>query len=128
MSFTVQMLPDAPALLLTLSAEYNLFTDFPKSYQSVSEVLDKACEPVYYIMDARAATFDMNIIIQAASSTSQSSQGTFHHPNVKGVLIVSPHDVIHVAAEGLRTDVYGNVRVRTFHSLDDALAFARSNK
>ncbi len=85
-------------------------------------------EPVYYIMDASAATFDMNVIIQAASSTSQSSQGTFHHPNVKGVLIVSPHDVIHVAAEGLRTDVYGNVRVRTFHSLDDALAFARSNK
>jgi hypothetical protein len=127
MSFTVQMLADAPALLLTLSAEYDLFTDFPKSYQAVSEMLDKASEPVYYIMDVSAAKFDMNVIIQAASSTSQTSQGTFHHPNVKSVLLVSPEEVIHAAAEGLRTDVYGNVRVRTFHKLDDALAYARSN-
>jgi hypothetical protein len=127
MSFTVQMLADAPVLLLTLSAEYDLFTDFPKSYQAVSEVLDKASEPVYYVMDVSAVSFDMNIIIQAASDTSQTSQGTFHHPNVKSVLLVSSEEVIHAAAEGLRTDVYGNVRVQTFYSLDEALGYARSN-
>ena len=127
MSFTVQMLADAPAVLLTLSAEYNLFTDFPKSYKTVSEMLNGLDEPVYYVMDVRAVAFDMNVIMQAASSTSRTDQGTFHHPNVKSVLLVSSDEVIHAAAEGLRTDIFGNVRVQTFYNLHDALTYARSN-
>jgi hypothetical protein len=127
MSFTLQKLADAPAILLTLSSGYNLFVDFPKSYAAVYEMLDSVDEPVYYILDLSALSLDMNLIMQGASSTSRGSQASFHHPKVKAVLMVSPAEVIHVAAEGLRTEIYGNVEAKTFYSLEDALAYARSN-
>ncbi len=127
MSFTVQMLPDTRAILLTLSGEYNLFTDFPKSYAAVCDLLDGVTDPVYYIMDISQASFDLNVVIDAAHKTSRDNQGTFHHPMVKGVLIVSPEEVIHRAAEGLRSDVYGNVDARAFYRLEDALDYAHSN-
>lgn len=126
MTFTARMLTDAPALLLTLSSEYNLFEDFPKSYAAVCDLLNSAEQPVYYILDATEVPFDMTTIIQGAASTSRDSQGTFHHPNVKGVLIVSPHEAIHFAAQGLREDVYGQVSAQTFYTLDDALAYAHT--
>jgi hypothetical protein len=121
------MLPDTPALLLTLSSEYNLYTDFPKSYAAVTELLNHAPQPVYYILDLSAVSFDMTAIIQGAANTSRGGDSTFHHPNVMGVLLVSPHDVIHFATQGLREEVYGQVQAQAFYTLDEALAYVRSH-
>lgn len=128
MSFTVKMYPEVPAILLTLQREYDLLADFPKSYARVSELLEKADRPLYYIMDLTDARVDMDLIMQGASKTSLSSGGTFHHPMVKQVLMVSPNEAIHLAAEGLQDDIYGNVQVRTFHTVDEALAYARAQR
>jgi hypothetical protein len=127
MTFTVRMLDDAPALLLTLSSQYNLFEDFPRSYAAVTELLDSAEQPVYYILDLTDVPFDMTTIIQGAANTSRDTQGTFHHPNVRAVLLISPHEVIHFAAQGLREEVYGQVTAQTFYTLDDALAYMRTH-
>jgi hypothetical protein len=126
MSFTIQTYPEVPAILLTLLHDYDLRTDFPKSYAKVSQLLQSASRPLYYITDLTDAKIDLDMLMQGAGKTSLESGGTFHHPMVKEVLLVSPNDVVHFAAEGLRDDVYGNVRVRVFYSVDEALAYARS--
>ncbi len=125
MSFTIQMYPEIPAILLTLTSDYDLRTDFPKSYAKVTQLLQGATRPLYYITDLTNAKVDMDLIMQGAGKTSLESGGTFHHPMVKEVLLVSPSDVVHFAAEGLQHDVYGNVRVRTFYTVDEALDYAR---
>jgi hypothetical protein len=126
MSFTIQTYPEVPAILLTLLRDYDLRTDFPKSYAKVSQLLQSASRPLYYITDLTDAKIDLDMLMQGAGKTSLGSGGTFHHPMVKEVLLVSPNDVVHFAAEGLRDDVYGNVRIQIFYSVDEALAYARS--
>lgn len=127
MSFTVRMLPDLPVVLLTLTREYDLSTDFPKSYAAVTRYLDGADRPLYYITDLSAASFDLEAIIQGAAKLSSTSAGTFRHPKVKEALVVSPNDTLHYAAEGLQSEIYGNARTRAFYSLDDALAYVRTH-
>jgi hypothetical protein len=126
MSFSIQRYPDQPVLMVKLFREYNLSTDFAKSYPMVLEHLEKENTPIFYVMDLSDASFDFETLIVGASKTSRGAQGTFHHPKVKEVLIVSPNDIIHAAAEGLTSDVYGNAHVKAFMSVDDALAYARS--
>lgn len=127
MLFTVQKLNDVPVILLSLTSEYNFLTDFPKSYAAVSELLASVDKPVYYITDLSASAFDLEMIMQAAEKTSLNSGGTFHHPMVKEVLIVSPSEAIHYAAEGLQTEIYGKVQARAFYSLEDAMKYIRAH-
>lgn len=127
MTFTLQLLPDVPAILLTLKYDYVLTRDFPKSYAQVSQMLEEVDQPVYYITDFTQATIDLDLVIQGAEKTSLDQGGTFHHPKVKEVLFVSTDEVIHLAAKGLQSDTYGHVRIKAFRTLDEALAYARAN-
>lgn len=127
MTFTVQKLPNVPAILLSLTHDYDLSTDFPKSHTQIRQMLDSADQPVYYITDLTEAAIDVEFLIQGAGKTSLGSQGNYHHPMVKEVLLVSPQQTIHYVAESLRQDTYGNVPARAFNSMDEALAYVRAN-
>jgi hypothetical protein len=112
MTFQINKLPDMPVVLLTLSSEYNLATDFPNSYAEALALLDNMDEPVYYLNDFTDANFDLEDIIRGSNMTSRDSGGTYHHPNVREVLFVSPSPVIHEATKGLTSKAFGHVSAR----------------
>ena len=126
-TFTLEQLPGEPIIVLTLDRAYNFVTDFPKSYAQVYALLECAAEPVFYITDVTNASFDLDTIILAANKTSGEKSGTFRHPKIKGVILVTTDDALHLAAQGLTSEIYGNVPARAFDTLDEALAYARAH-
>ena len=126
MTFSIQQFADAPAILLTLSSEYDLQRDFPKSYAAVRPLLDNASGPLTYILDMTDATFDLEMLIQGANKTSRESGGTFHHPNIREVVFVATQEALHYAVKGLQTAAFGNVRAKSFATLDEALDYVYS--
>lgn len=126
MTFTVEKLSGLPAILLTLSAKYDIEADFPHSYAQVYDLLENATEPVYYITDMTEATFDLQAIMVAASKTSRDSKGTFRHPNVKAVMLISQDAAVHYGVQGLRTETFGNINAMAFNTVDEALAYIRA--
>lgn len=126
MNFSVERLPDLPIVVTTLLPGYSLQTDFPKSYIAASQLLNNESEPVYYMIDLANTPLDMEGIMVGANKTSRDSGGTFHHPMVKEVLLVSPSISIKIAVEGLKSELFGNVNAKAFVSRDDALAYVRS--
>ncbi|NLX11677.1 MAG: hypothetical protein GXY36_18685 [Chloroflexi bacterium] len=126
MTFSLQQLADAPAILLTLSSEYDLQRDFPKSHAAVKPLLDNASGPLTYILDLTDATIDLEMLIQGANKTSREAGSTFHHPNIREVLLVSNNAALHYAAQGLQSAAFGNVKAKAFSTLDEALDYVHS--
>ncbi|MBN1201664.1 MAG: hypothetical protein JXJ20_07410 [Anaerolineae bacterium] len=125
MTYRVEKLPDEPIVLLTLAPGYDLETDFPHSYADTMAILDSVSEPVFYVNDFSAVQFDMNVLIQGASKTA-GQRGTYHHPNVKEVIIISPNIAVQMSAQGLKSDVFGNVNIVVFATIEEGLAHARA--
>jgi hypothetical protein len=47
------------------------------------------------------------------------------HPLMKEFLVVTNVKLVELAAKGLSSDIFGNVAVQVFETLEDALAYAR---
>ena len=49
-----------------------------------------------------------------------------HHPHVKELIIVTQAKMEELAAKGLNSDIFGNVPISVFETMEDAVAYARS--
>jgi hypothetical protein len=61
--------------------------------------------------------------IMKASSMAASQSKTYTNPNVIESLVIVPNRILELTAEGLRSPVYGSLKIRPFRSADDAIAY-----
>ena len=128
MSYIVEMLPDEPILISTLHADFDFSTEAQSSTEDALALLEKVSEPVYYIADSSKVRFSFDDTIEGSNMAARGDNPLFHHPNVKQVLLVVGDVMQEMSAKGLQSDIFGNVNVKTFASMDEALAHARSEK
>lgn len=124
--YTTEKLPGEPVILATLHAGYDMIRDLPKSSATAIALLDQMSEPVYYIVDLRELTIDMDVIVNGTNGASGSEGSLYRHPMVHEVLFVSPHPIASHVAEGLNNDAFGHVRAHAFATLDDAFDYVYS--
>lgn len=70
--------------------------------------------------------FGFSESVQASSMAARGDNPLFHHPKVKQVLLVVGDIMQELSAKGMQSDTFGNVNIRTFKSVEEALAYARS--
>jgi hypothetical protein len=128
MTFRIEKIPNLPVVLLTLFREYNLADDFPNSYAEAVTLLDSMDGPVFYLNDLTEAALDLEDIIRGSALLCRDKHGTYHHPNVREVLLISTSLVIHEAARGLTSRTFGHVPVRVFYTLYEALDYVRASR
>jgi hypothetical protein len=72
------------------------------------------------------APMDVEDLLLATSDISQGPNAIWRHPKIREVLLISPQAIVQAAAPALSGDAFGNLNVRLFESLDEALACIRS--
>jgi hypothetical protein len=123
---TFNKLPDEPILILTLSGSSTDLSDPEQSHNQLHSFLDSISEPVFLILDMSNAQLGLDDLMRGASDAFRGDNPTFKHPNIREVLQVSDDPTLELAAEGMNSAVFGNIKIRLFETLEDALAYARA--
>lgn len=124
MSQSIKKVPDLPAYLHTLNADFTS-AETEEMLTLANTTLDGAQEKVYYIVDMRAYSLSLDDMITGANLAARGQKPALHHPNVIETIFVSSASMLRLAAKGLGTATFGGARVIVFDTLDEALAYCR---
>lgn len=128
MSYSIEVFEGEPIILVTLNADFDLETEGEASIGEAMTLLATAPEPVYYINDLRAATFDFMATVQGSNMAARGENPIFHHPNVKQVILITNTDIQNAAAKGMGSSTFGGANIVTFNDIAAALDYARNNE
>jgi hypothetical protein len=124
MSVKVELLPGEPILLQTPSEDYDYKIDGIPAMDQTLEILDQQTKPVFYIIDMLKMTLSLDDMITAVSQATR-QRALFQHPNIIENLFVTQSRMIDLAAKGMNSPIFGNVKIQVFPTVDEALAYAR---
>jgi hypothetical protein len=122
----IEKLPGEPILIHTLLEGWSVANDLHANIDQAMEHLDAADEPLYYIANfRRGMKLSLQDVIRAANQAARGSNTMLHHPNLREFLVVTDTRIIDLAAKGLDSEIFGNVPVSVFGTLEEALEYAR---
>lgn len=127
MPFKVEMLPDEPIVLVSVTEPFDLKADIHAFVDDLLSALDRASQPVYEVMDVRALKLSFSTIVDALALTTRSDsvKRIDKHPKLKAWIIVLDNDLLRIGANALGQDQYGGKAVPIFPTLEQALDYAR---
>ncbi len=120
-NFTFQTLSDAPILLFTANADYHIATDLPYSTKELLQILDKQPQPVVYVLNLLNVLPSVDEVMVAATTVGRGDKPTYHHPNLKKVILVTVDELLIAGLKGLESTVFGSLHVYHFPTLEAAL-------
>lgn len=123
MTFTIEWLPDEPILVVRGS---NMLTAdaFRQMFAQVNEQVKSISGRVYRIADYSQATSSFMDIMQAVKIASSGAGGTTSDPRIQSIY-VGTSQWISLARTALQQPHFGGIQVPTFHTMEDALTYAR---
>lgn len=99
----------------------------PLSTADVRALLDEAQEPTFYILDISRLKLSLNDVIVGANTGARGETPLWHHPMIKELVTVSADGLVQLAAKGLSSLTFGNLHIRVFGTLDEAVEYCRVN-
>jgi hypothetical protein len=126
MNFEIKKLPHEPIIFASMNSAFRVRNDYPAYQAEMHSILDQQREPVFYVLDVSTTTFDLDELISIVSGAARGSSANFHHPNVRQVILISRASIHQIITENMKTDVYGRVAAVILPTVDEALAYARS--
>ncbi len=121
MSHTVEAVPEQPIVVATCQADFWVAEELDAMVDAILRLAESSPQPVFLIVDMLAVTFSPNDIIIAANRARKDSNSVFHHPAIRQVIFISDSRLVELASRGLNTEIFGNISVRTFPSVEAAL-------
>lgn len=125
-TYQLQALPGEPIVIVTIFKDYSIARDMPLSDAEGRILLETLDEPVFYITDITRFTPSMDDLLLGANRGARGEDPMWHHPKIREMVFVSPSTLIHVAAKGMNTVTFGNLKVQVFRTVDEALAYCRA--
>jgi hypothetical protein len=125
LTYSVEKLQDEPIVIVKLLEIDQLQTSMPTSGTEVIAILDAVSEPVFLILDFGDIKISLDTIISSTNRTVRVDK-FLTHPNVHEILDVTTNAMLRLAAKGLASKAFGNVKTRIFDTVADALAYARA--
>jgi len=122
---TTEKLPGEPIIIQTYVGSYNVVKESQSAIGAVRALLDHNEEPMYLIIDANQISIDFADIVSAASMTTDEMNVLFRDPRIRETIVISNSTLIQLSAKGGNTATFGNVELKVFDSLVQALAYAR---
>jgi len=125
MSHTVAKLSHEPIVLATLNSDFNTAEEGEAVNAAALVAIEAESEPVYYIADIAEFSPSLDDVVAAVNWGGKGKTPTLNHPNVREAIIVSHSPMVKLAAKGLKSATWGNMTLRVFETLDEALAYTR---
>lgn len=126
MSFDIELFSDEPILLCTFNRDFSLGRELSALADQSNAALDAAPEPVYFISNTLAYSFNTSDLIAAANAATKGAKPPFFHPNARKVIWVTDSKVMGLAAKGFNSPAFGNIEIEVFPTLEEALDYCRS--
>jgi hypothetical protein len=120
-------LPDEPIVIVTLPTDYNLAVELPKIMPVYMNFLNSATTPVFWIVDARNSPLGVEEIVRGAELVARGEHPLYHHPNIRKVIYVTSNKIMKLAVAGMENEIFGNLTIKVFDDLDEALKFVRTS-
>lgn len=127
MSYSFEMLPDEPILIGTLHDSFSLKHDSGSYFSEANSILDSADQSICHIIDVRA--LQVNVFQDFLTAVNQSARGNeamLRHPNINTTVVVSTDKLIQLTVKGLNSNIFGNLSLPVFDTLEEALTYIRS--
>lgn len=123
MPYSTDVLPGAPIVLHRLEPGPNMVAEMPAAMQEVTGVINDQPHPVYLILDLRALSMGVEDMMKASSDAARGPGALMHHPNIIETLFVMGSSFMKLGVMGMKSDIFGNVKLRTFDTVDQALEY-----
>jgi hypothetical protein len=124
-TYKIEKLPGEPILVCTLFETWSVVSDMLATIDQLMEHLDAADEPLYYIARVSGLKLNLQDVILIANQAARGGSAMLHHPSLMEFLVVTDARLIDLAARGLDSEIFGNVPVSVFGTLEEALEYAR---
>jgi len=125
-SYSVEKLSDPPIILSILFENYSVSRDMAASDEASRAILDASDELLFTVTDITHVKFTFEDILFAATQGARGSKPLWHHPKIREMILISPSTMIKYAAKGMNSPVFGNLAIRVFDTVDEALAYCRA--
>ncbi|HML24145.1 MAG TPA: hypothetical protein PKD09_21000 [Aggregatilinea sp.] len=126
MTYQYQQFPNEPIIVSTLLPSYRVEIDALSYSSDGKALLDKVSQPVFFIEDFTRSTLDMQDLAYGASVVAKDPTSLLRHPNIRQILYVTDSEIMRLSASGMNNEVFGNLKIQVFDTLQEALAYARS--
>ena len=127
MGYTITLYDDLPILQTYWDSSFVFKTDSDAFSDDVRKTLDSLKTPVYYVLDVKVWQDVLHEdLIKASDMAARHGNSNFHHPMTEGVIVVTTHDLVKLAVEGLRDEIYGSLNIGSVDSVEDAIEFIRN--
>lgn len=124
MSHSIEKVPDLPIVVLTLETRH-ILAEMGEFDSDLTALLDSQPEPVFMIHNLVEAVISLEDLTIGASATARGPGARLHHPNVRENLLVTHDGMMKLAAAGLRTATFGNVKIRAFDTREQAIEYCQ---
>jgi hypothetical protein len=126
MTFTIEMLPDEPIVICTMSAQFNPMRDYGAFWQQLGAILKDKEGPIYRITHLKTDQIEFSDMVLALAAEAKSGMpGSLTDPRIRSVL-VNRSLLAQMAVESIQQEQYGQLETPLFGTLDEALAHVRS--
>lgn len=127
MSYSFKLLPDEPILIATISASFDQKHELDPYLNESAFILEGLDQPVCYIADVSESKVKIfQDFLNAFNRAFRGMGSLARHPNVGKTIFVATDPLIKLGARGLNAEIYGNLSIPVFDTLDEALDYARS--
>jgi hypothetical protein len=123
-----EKLPDEPIVVVTIQGGYDVTTEAAQSIKDGIAFLDSLDEPVLYITDFSSAEFGLTEMILGSNLAARGENPIFRHPKVREIIYVTQSDLSKLAARGMDSEAFGNLKISVYGTLEEALAYARASR
>lgn len=126
-AFRNKKLPGEPIIVNVFTSQLRVGEHLGKSVKEIIALLEEAGEPCYLITDVReVAKMSLDDVIAGSNFVTRESGALLQHRLIKAFLLVTTSKLYEMVGKGLRHDIFGNVNVHIFASVEEALTYARS--
>ena len=126
MSYSIEKLPGDPVIIGMFSDGFSVANHLEPFLDELKGLLDDQAEPVYYVVILDGLSLSLEDLLVSTNVSSRGDNPALHHPNLRGTIAVTDSKMIKLAAKGMNSDLFGNLRVDVFETAEEALAFVRS--
>ena len=105
---------------------YTVAEDWPQGDAETREYLDQAAEPLYHIVDVTEVSLALDDIVLGSNRMARGHEPLWQHPNLLELIFISANTLFRLAAKGLDSLTFGNLKTMIFETQEEALAYCRA--
>jgi hypothetical protein len=126
MYYDVKRLPDAPVVIGTWYDGFKFVEQGLQYARETNALLSEQKTPVFYVLDlSMLHTVSIEGVLKSAESGANSATSNLRHPMNRGNIIVSKAALVKLAAKGMNTATFGNIDIKLFETLHEALEYVK---